>query len=62
MYLAAFSSRQIADKTYYMGLLNGHLKLLEDEIDSLTNEMKKTEKGQQNLLFYEQRLIIKINS
>ncbi|KAI1720046.1 intraflagellar transport protein 74 like protein [Ditylenchus destructor] len=48
-------NRQVLDKTYYIALLNNHLQSLEDEISSLLSELDKTEKGQQNLLFYEQR-------
>ncbi|KAI1727656.1 intraflagellar transport protein 74 like protein [Ditylenchus destructor] len=51
----AIGGRQVLDKTYYIALLNNHLQSLEAEISSLLNELDKTEKGQQNLLFYEQR-------
>uniref|UniRef100_A0A915CSK7 Uncharacterized protein n=1 Tax=Ditylenchus dipsaci TaxID=166011 RepID=A0A915CSK7_9BILA len=52
---SSMGNRQVLDKTYYISLLNNQLRLLETEIDSLVNELDKTEKGQQNLLYYEQK-------
>ncbi|CAD5211668.1 unnamed protein product [Bursaphelenchus okinawaensis] len=49
------SGRQIADKTYFIGLLNTQLTALEEEISSLENELQKAEREQRNLLVYEQK-------
>lgn len=54
-FIAAFGGRQVADKTYFIGLLNNQLQLLEAEITSLTNELEKAERERQHLLIYEQR-------
>jgi hypothetical protein len=48
--------RMIADKSYYLGLLNNQLKGLDAELASLETELEKAEKGRENLLAYEQRL------
>lgn len=50
--------RQIADKTYFLGLLNTQLNMLNKEIDSLSTELARAVKEQQNLLIYEQRLVV----
>jgi hypothetical protein len=47
--------RQIADKSYYIGLLNNQLNGLEGELANLEAELQKAEKGRENLLAYEQR-------
>lgn len=54
-FLAGMSGRQIADKTYYVGLLNTQLASLEAEIESLGNELAKIDREQRNLLIYEQK-------
>jgi hypothetical protein len=53
--LAGMGGRQIADKTYFLGLLNTQLNMLQKETDSLSDELVRAEKEQQNLLIYEQR-------
>lgn len=62
-YIAAggIAGRQVADKTYYMGLLNTQLGLLQKEIDSLSDELTRAEREQQNLLLYEQKAEEKAN-
>lgn len=45
----------MADKTYFIGLLNTKLRLLQNEINLLTTECEKIEKSRKNLLMYEQR-------
>jgi hypothetical protein len=57
--LAGMAGRQVADKTYYIGLLNTQLGALQKEIDSLSNELLHAEREQQNLLVYEQKWEIK---
>lgn len=53
--LAGFGNRQVVDKTYFISILNNKLKLLQNEINLLTKELDKTDKGRKNLLIYEQR-------
>ena len=53
-YSAALGGRMVADSTYYLGLLKAKLNSLDMEIASLTTELDKNEKSQQNLLAYEQ--------
>lgn len=62
-YIAAggIAGRQVADKTYYMGLLHTQLGLLQKEIDSLSDELARAEREQQNLLLYEQKAEEKAN-
>jgi hypothetical protein len=48
-------SRMVADKSYYIGLLNNQLNSLEAELTNLDSELQKAEKGRENLLIYEQR-------
>lgn len=55
MRILAGMGRQVADKSYFLGLLNTQLSLLQKEIDSLSEELLRAEKEQQNLLVYEQR-------
>ena len=47
--------RQVADKSYYIGLLHNQLNGLETEISSLETELEKAAKGRENLFAYEQR-------
>ncbi|KAL3103370.1 hypothetical protein niasHS_002556 [Heterodera schachtii] len=47
--------RTVADKSYFIGLLNNQLNALENEVVSLGFELEKAEKGKENLLAYEQR-------
>uniref|UniRef100_A0A183C8P9 non-specific protein-tyrosine kinase n=1 Tax=Globodera pallida TaxID=36090 RepID=A0A183C8P9_GLOPA len=51
----AMRGRMVADKSYFIGLLNNQLNALETEIVSLGLELQKAEKGRENLLAYEQR-------
>lgn len=57
-HIVAGAGRQIADKTYFMGLLNTQLNMLNKEIDSLSDELIHAERESQNLLVYEQRFAI----
>lgn len=57
--LAGVSRRQVADKTYYAGLLNTQLAAIEAEIGNLEQELSKAESEQRNLLVYEQKWVFK---
>lgn len=47
--------RQVADKSYYISLLNNQLNALDAECGALASELEKAQKGRENLLAYEQR-------
>ncbi|KAI6172056.1 Intraflagellar transport protein 74-like protein [Aphelenchoides besseyi] len=48
------AGRQVADKTYFMGLLNTQLSALQEEIVLLTEQLNNVEFEQNKLLLYEQ--------
>lgn len=52
---AGMRSRQVQDKSYYMGLLRAHMSELNAELKRLTTDARKLEEDRQHFASYEKK-------